>query len=35
MNGDENFAVFCDFKNIALGVREAKYAEFNIRYYWL
>jgi uncharacterized protein (TIGR00288 family) len=30
--GDErNMAVFCDFENIALGVREAKYDKFDIR----
>ena len=23
-------AVFCDFENVALGVREAKYADFDI-----
>ncbi len=27
----QNLAVFCDFENIALGVREAKYADFDIR----
>jgi uncharacterized protein (TIGR00288 family) len=27
---DRNLAVFCDFENIALGVRDAKYAKFNI-----
>ena len=27
----ENLAVFCDFENIALGVRDARYAEFDIR----
>jgi len=26
----ENLAVFCDFENIALGVRSARYAEFDI-----
>jgi uncharacterized protein (TIGR00288 family) len=26
----ENLALFCDFENIALGVREAKYAQFDI-----
>lgn len=26
----KNMAVFCDFENIALGVRDAKYADFNI-----
>jgi uncharacterized protein (TIGR00288 family) len=25
-----NMAVFCDFENVALGVREAKYADFDI-----
>src|SRR3982751_5446924 len=25
-----NMAVFCDFENVALGVREAKYAQFDI-----
>ena len=25
-----NFALFCDFENVALGVREAKYAQFDI-----
>ncbi|BAU48830.1 NYN domain protein [Sulfurifustis variabilis] len=27
----QNMAVFCDFENIALGVRDAKYADFDIR----
>ena len=27
---DRNLAVFCDFENIALGVRDAKYAKFDI-----
>ena len=27
----ENMALFCDFENIALGVREAKYPQFDIR----
>ncbi len=27
---DSNLALFCDFENIALGVREAKYARFDI-----
>ena len=31
MNGDGNLAVFCDFENVALGVREANYAKFDIR----
>ena len=26
-----NMALFCDFENVALGVREAKYAEFDVR----
>ncbi len=26
----ENLALFCDFENVALGVREAKYAQFDI-----
>ncbi len=26
----QNMALFCDFENIALGVRDANYAEFNI-----
>jgi uncharacterized protein (TIGR00288 family) len=30
MNGDSNMAVFCDFENIALGVRDARYAKFDI-----
>ena len=25
-----NMAVFCDFENVALGVRDAKYADFDI-----
>ena len=28
---ERNLAVFCDFENIALGVREAKYDKFDIR----
>ena len=31
MNGDGNLALFCDFENIALGVRDANYAKFDIR----
>ena len=31
MNGDSNLAVFCDFENIALGVRDAKLQKLNIR----
>ncbi|MCX7063099.1 MAG: NYN domain-containing protein [Proteobacteria bacterium] len=27
---DRNLAVFCDFENVALGVRDAKYAKFDI-----
>jgi uncharacterized protein (TIGR00288 family) len=27
----ENMALFCDFENIALGVRDAKYADFDIQ----
>lgn len=27
----QNMALFCDFENIALGVRNAKYADFDIR----
>ncbi len=30
MNDTRNLAVFCDFENVALGVREAKYAHFDI-----
>ena len=31
MNGDGNLAMFCDFENIALGVRDANYEKFDIR----
>jgi uncharacterized protein (TIGR00288 family) len=31
VNGDGNLALFCDFENIALGVRDAKYAKFDMR----
>ena len=31
MSGDDNLALFCDFENIALGVRDAKYDKFDIR----
>ncbi len=31
MNGDGNLAVFCDFENVALGVRDAKYAKFEMK----
>ena len=30
MNEDRNLALFCDFENVALGVRDAKYAKFDI-----
>jgi uncharacterized protein (TIGR00288 family) len=30
-NDERNMAVFCDFENIALGVREAKYDKFDIK----
>ena len=30
-NGDRNLALFCDFENVALGVRDAKYAKFDIQ----
>ena len=30
MNETRNLAVFCDFENIALGVRDAKYEKFDI-----
>ncbi len=26
-----NMALYCDFENVALGVRDAKYAAFNIQ----
>jgi uncharacterized protein (TIGR00288 family) len=29
--GTRNMAVFCDFENVALGVRDAKYAAFDIQ----
>lgn len=31
MSEDANLALFCDFENIALGVRDAKYANFDIQ----
>jgi len=31
MDGDGNLALFCDFENIALGVRDAKYSKFDIQ----
>ncbi len=30
-NTVQNMALFCDFENVALGVRDAKYADFDIR----
>ena len=30
-NETKNMALFCDFENVALGVRDAKYAQFDIR----
>jgi uncharacterized LabA/DUF88 family protein len=30
MNDDHNLALFCDFENIALGVRDAHYSNFDI-----
>ena len=30
-NDTDNIALFCDFENIALGVRDAKYAQFDIK----
>ena len=30
MHEDQNLALFCDFENIALGARDAKYANFDI-----
>ncbi len=30
-NDSNNMALFCDFENVALGVREAKYSEFDVR----
>ena len=30
MNGDRNLALFCDFENVALGARDAKYGSFDI-----
>jgi len=29
--GITNMALFCDFENVALGVRDAKYAQFDIK----
>jgi uncharacterized protein (TIGR00288 family) len=31
VNGTKNLALFCDFENIALGVRDANYARFEIQ----
>jgi uncharacterized protein (TIGR00288 family) len=30
-NETNNLALFCDFENVALGVREARYAEFDVK----
>ena len=30
-NDTRNMAVFCDFENVALGVREAKYERFDMK----
>src|SRR6188768_2946423 len=30
-NETNNLAVFCDFENVALGVREARYAAFDVK----
>jgi len=30
-NDNNNLALFCDFENVALGVRDAKYAKFDIQ----
>lgn len=30
-NADKNLALYCDFENIALGVRDARYARFDIQ----
>ena len=27
----QNMAVFCDFENVALGVRDAKYRQFDVK----
>ena len=31
VNGDRNLAVFCDFENVALGVRDAKYEKLDMQ----
>ena len=31
MNGDSSLAVFCDFENVALGVRDAELKRFDVR----
>ena len=31
VNGDRNLALFCDFENIALGVQDSKYADFDMQ----
>ncbi|MEX0960117.1 MAG: NYN domain-containing protein, partial [Burkholderiales bacterium] len=28
---ERNMAVFCDFENVAIGVREAKYQKFDVK----
>ena len=30
-NDNVSMALFCDFENVALGVRDAKYEKFDIR----
>ena len=30
-NETKTMAMFCDFENVALGVRDAKYAQFDIK----
>jgi len=27
----QNMALFCDFENVAIGVRDAKYSDFDIQ----
>jgi uncharacterized protein (TIGR00288 family) len=31
VNGERNLALFCDFENIALGARDARYASFDVQ----
>ena len=33
--GASSMAVFCDFENVALGVKEANYANFDIDDEWM